>query len=81
MKSMNWNDYLGFTVNVIMNESYGMVRSREKAQPDFFEIVFKSGKLIGTFDNGLLLETKREGHIVKIFIPHSSIKCVEIFNI
>lgn len=81
MKNMNWNDYLGFTLNVIMNENYGMVRSKEKSTPDFFEIVFKSGKLVGTFADGLLLETNREGHIVKIFIPHSSIKCVEIFNI
>lgn len=81
MKQMNWNDFIGFTLNVIMNENYGVVHSNDKNDPNFFEIVFKSGKLISAFDNGLLLETNREGHIVKIFIPHSSIKCVEIFNI
>ena len=81
MKKMNWNEYIGFTLNIIMHESYGMVQTNDKNEPNFFEIVFKSGKLISCFDEGLLIETARENHIVKIFIPHSSIKCVEIFNI
>ena len=81
MKNMNWNDYIGFTLNVIMNENYGVVPNDDKKEPNFFEIVFKSGKLVGSFEDGLLLETIRENTVVKIYIPHSSIKCVEIFNV
>lgn len=81
MKGMNWSEQIGATLNVIMNENYGVVRSNVREEPNFFEIVFKSGKLIATYEEGLMLETIREGHQVKIFIPYTSIKCVEIFNL
>lgn len=81
MKSFTWSEYLGQTLNVIMNENYGLVRSDKGDEPHFYEIVFKTGKLVSAFDEGILLETSRENHFVKIFIPYSSIKCVEIYNI
>ncbi len=81
MKGINWSEHIGATLNVIMNEHYGVVRSSNREEPNFFEIVFKSGKLVSTYNEGLMLETNREGHLVKIFIPYTSIKCVEIFNL
>lgn len=76
---LNWEQYLDKTINITMNENYGM-RSDPNTNSPIYEIVFKSGKLIGTYDEGLLLETEREKEIIKIFIPYQSIKCVEIFN-
>ncbi len=79
--NMNWQEFVGSTLNVIMKENYGMVRKFEKESPDFFEIVFKSGKLTNVYSDGLFLETTRENHRVRIFIPFQSIKCVEIFDL
>jgi hypothetical protein len=63
-----------------MFENYGVVYGREKGEhPTFYEIVFKTGKLVQAFDDGLLLDAKREEQNYKIFIPYNSIKCVEIF--
>ena len=52
-----------------------------KADTPVYEIVFKTGRLVSAFDDGLLLEADREGQMVNIFIPYTSIKCVEIFDI
>jgi len=52
-----------------------------KADTPVYEIVFKTGRLVSAFDDGLLLEADRDGQMVKIFIPYTSIKCVEIFNL
>lgn len=80
MKKMDWSKYVGHTVNVTMNENYGVVyNSGKDDQPTFYEIVFKTGKLVETFDDGLLLDAAAEGQIYKVYIPLSSIKCVEIF--
>ncbi|MGE5682347.1 MAG: hypothetical protein ACM34K_15880 [Bacillota bacterium] len=76
----NWNEYIGNTLNVTMLENYGM-KYDAKSETPLYEIVFKTGKLAASYDEGLLLEVTRESHLVKIFIPHYSIKCVEIFNV
>ncbi len=77
---INWSDYTGKILNITMNENYGVVYGKEDSElPAFYEIVFKTGKLVGAFDDGLLLEAKREDKTFNIFIPFNSIKCVEIF--
>lgn len=75
-----WSEYLNKTLNITMLENYGM-RYDTKNDTPLYEIVFKTGKLIGAYDEGLLLEAVRESQHVKIFIPYYSIKCVEIFNV
>ncbi|MFH1194999.1 MAG: hypothetical protein V1720_04770 [bacterium] len=78
--TLDWKQFLNQTVNVTLIENYGVVYGRKEIDhPMFYEIVFKTGKLIGAFDDGLLLETEREGQSIKIFIPYRSIKCVDIF--
>jgi len=77
---MDWNQFLGKAVNVTMLENYGVVYSKDNNElPVFYEIVFKTGVLTACYDEGLLLEATREDQKYKIFIPYSSIKCVEIF--
>lgn len=76
---LQWNQFIGKTLNVTMHENYGIVMDPKSDAP-VYEIVFKSGTLIGAFDDGLLLETVRDTEHVKIYIPFKSIKCVEIFN-
>lgn len=79
-KKMDWNQFIGKLINVTMIENYGVVYSEKNQEnPMFFEIVFKNGILLDCFDEGLLLESDREGQTIKIFIPYQSIKCVEIF--
>ena len=77
---IDWTEYINQTLNVTMNENYGMTIDPKTENP-FYEIVFKTGKLTNAFDDGLLLEAERENQMVKIFIPYGSIKCVEIFDI
>ncbi len=77
---IDWDEFIDRQLNVTMNENYGVVYGTKKDdEPAFFEIVFKTGKLIKVFDEGLLLEAVREGQLYKTFIPHSSIKSVDIF--
>lgn len=77
---IDWEEYIDHQLNVTMNENYGVVYGTKKEdEPAFFEIVFKAGKLIKVFDEGLLLEAVREGQLYKTFIPHESIKSVDIF--
>ncbi len=76
---MEWNNFLGKTLNITMYENYGLTLD-PKGDTPIYEIVFKSGKLIEAYEDGLLLETYRENEQVRIFVPHTSIKCVEIFN-
>ncbi len=77
---MDWSNYLDRTINITMFENYGVVYGTKKdEQPFFYEIVFKTGKLIEANDDGLLLESARDGQNYKIFIPFQSIKCAEIF--
>ncbi|NOX18863.1 MAG: hypothetical protein GXO87_11350 [Chlorobi bacterium] len=78
---MDWNRFINRTVNVTLHENYGVVYSEKKdeKQPNFYEIVFKTGKLVAIFDDGLLLESVRESQIVSTFIPYDSLKCVDIF--
>ncbi|MCX6149296.1 MAG: hypothetical protein NTX22_02085 [Ignavibacteriales bacterium] len=77
---LDWNEFLGKTINITMKENYGMVYDIKTESP-LYEIVFKTGKLIGVYDEGLLLETTRENQTVKIFVSHLSIKCVEIYYV
>ena len=76
---LDWKKFIGQTLNITMFENYGITVDPKSNTP-IYEIVFKSGKLIGSYDEGLLLEAEREKETVKIFIPYQSIKCVEIFN-
>ncbi|HSP86559.1 MAG TPA: hypothetical protein VLN45_00375 [Ignavibacteriaceae bacterium] len=76
---LNWNEYFGKILNITMHENYG-VKDIVSDSP-FYEIVFKTGKLTNAFDEGLLLETVREQNTIKIFVPFTSIKCVEIFEL
>lgn len=77
---MDWQTHIGKTLYVTMHENFGLAIDPKTDSP-VFEIVFKSGKLVGVFDDALFLETLRENQSVNIFIPFNSIKCVEIFNI
>ena len=76
---MDWEKYIDRTINVTMNENYGVVYGEKKEHPNFYEIVFKTGKLREVFEDGLLIESVKEKGLVLVFIPYSSIKCVEIF--
>ena len=76
---LDWTKYINHTLNVTMHENYGAIKDLKEDQP-LYEIVFKIGKLVNAFDDGLLLEAEREEQSIGIFIPHSSIKCVEIFD-
>ncbi len=76
---MDWQKFVGKTLNITMHENYGLTLDPKSNNP-IYEIVFKSGKLAEALDDGLLLETERENEQVRIFVPHNSIKCVEIFN-
>ena len=77
---LDWSEYINQTLNITLHENYGAIKDPNSDQI-LYEIVFKTGKLINAFDNGLLLEAEREGQRIKIFIPYISIKCVEIFNL
>lgn len=80
IKKMNWLKFIGHTLNITMNENYGVVYGSENEdQPTFYEIVFKTGKLVETFDDGLLPEADSKGQIYKVYIPLSSNKCADIF--
>jgi len=78
--TLDWTQFLNQTLNITLLENYGVVYGKkEDEHPVFYEIVFKTGKLIGAYDDGLLLETTRDERVVKIFVPYPVIKCVEIF--
>ena len=78
---MDWQKVIGKTLNITMFENYGVVYSKDSKNdhPTFYEIVFKTGKLIEAFDDALLLEAQREEVNYQIFVPFGSIKCVEIY--
>lgn len=77
---LDWTQFAGKTLNITMQENYGVVYSKENVeQPVFYEIVFKTGILKASYDEGLLLEAVREEQKYNIFVPYNSIKCVEIF--
>ncbi|MBU1100895.1 MAG: hypothetical protein KKA84_10885 [Bacteroidetes bacterium] len=77
---MDWSKYIDRTINITMNENYGVVYgSKEDEQPTFYEIVFKTGKLIESNEEGLVIEAVREGQSFLIYVPYISIKCAEIF--
>ncbi len=78
---MDWQKYVGKTLNITMNENYGVVygSSTKNEHPAFYEIVFKTGTLEEVYDEGLLLQSKREELTYNIFVPLNSIKCVEIY--
>jgi hypothetical protein len=76
---MDWTEHINQTLNVTLYENYGAIKD-PKTEQALYEIVFKTGKLVNAYDDGLLLETQREEQVIGIFIPHNSIKCVEIFD-
>lgn len=75
---MNWEKYIGYEINIIMKEYYGVVQTQKMDEP-FYEIVFKAGRLTSVYEDGLLVGGMYEGRIVESFIPYESIKCVDIF--
>lgn len=77
--NLDWTEYVNHTLNITMHENYGATKDPKEDRP-LYEIVFKTGRLVNAYDDGLLLESEREGDSVGIFIPYSSIKCVEIFD-
>jgi hypothetical protein len=77
---IDWTKYKGKTLNVTLHENYG-VQAVPETNEAFYEIVFKVGTLIDVYDDGLLLDAKRENRSINIFIPLDSIKCVEIYNL
>ena len=77
--NLDWTEYINNVINVTMHENYGATKD-PKADKPLYEIVFKTGRLVNAYDDGLLLETEREGETIGIFIPFTSIKCVEIFD-
>lgn len=77
--NMDWTEHVNQTLNVTLNENYGATKDPKTDKP-LYEIVFKTGKLVNAYDDGILLEAQREDQVIGIFIPHSSIKCVEIFD-
>lgn len=76
---MEWNKYEGKSLHVILHENYGLTIDPHSDTP-VYEIVYKSGKLLKSYEDGLLLEAARENEQINIFIPYQSIKCVEIIN-
>jgi hypothetical protein len=76
---IDWKPYIGQTLSITLHENYGLAIDETSGTP-IFEIVFKTGKLSGVYDEGLLLEAEREKEIIKIYVPYTSIKCVEIFS-
>ena len=62
-----------------IQENYWGKKNLWGNQP-LYEIVFKTGRLVNAYDDGLMLEAEREGENIGIFIPYNSIKCVEIFD-
>ena len=77
---INWNEFINHQLHVTMKENYGVVYGAKKEdEPPFYEIVFKSGKLIKVYDEGLLLEAVRDGQLYRTFMPHETIKSVDIF--
>lgn len=75
---LDWSEHIGKTLNITMHENYGMIYDIKSEAP-LYEIVFKTGKLVAAYDEGLMLEAVRESKTVKIYVPYNSIKCVEIF--
>jgi len=75
---MQWEKYIGFEINIIMKEYYGVVQTQKMEEP-FYEIVFKAGILTKVYDDGLLISGKYENRTVESFVPFESIKCVDIF--
>ncbi len=77
---MNWQEFIGKIVTVTMNENYGVMYGNRgpQEQPNFYEIVFKTGKLKAAFDDGLLLEAEKDGTNMLIFVFFNAMKCVEI---
>ena len=76
---IDWSEYINQTLNVTLHENYGATKD-PKTEQALYEIVFKTGKLVNAYDDGILMEAQREDQVVGIFIPYSSIKCVEIFD-
>jgi hypothetical protein len=77
---IDWNEFQGKTLHVTMQENFGLAYDQNTQAP-IYEIVFKTGKLNRVFEEGLLLEQERENLMVRIFIPYTSVKCIEIFDI
>ncbi|MCX8011197.1 MAG: hypothetical protein N3A61_08595, partial [Ignavibacteria bacterium] len=56
-----------------------MVHTAKENEP-FYEIVFKAGVLKQVFDDGLMLLTSYKNRDIEIYIPFTSIKCVDIIH-
>jgi len=77
---IDWNEFVDRQINITMKENYGVVYGVKKDdEPAFYEIVFKTGKLIKIFEEGLMIEAVRDNQTYKSFVPYDSIKSVDIF--
>ncbi|MCX7875789.1 MAG: hypothetical protein N2321_06430 [Melioribacteraceae bacterium] len=78
---IDWNNYIGKTLNITMQENYGVVYGNQMNNEHnaFYEIVFKTGKLVNAFEEGLLLESQRDELTFQTFVPFSSVKCIDIY--
>ena len=77
---IDWSEFIDRQINITMKENYGVVYGAKKDdEAAFYEIVFKTGKLVNVYDEGLLIEAVRDSQIYKSFIPYDSIKSVDIF--
>ena len=77
--NLDWKEYINHTLNVSMQENYGATKDPNANQP-LYEVVFKTGRLVNAYDDGLILETEREGEISGIPNSFTSVKYLEIFN-
>jgi len=77
--NLDWKEYINPTLNVTMLEDYSATKDLKADRP-LYEIVFKTKRLVNAYDDGLILETEREGENIGILIPFTPEKCVEIFN-
>lgn len=77
--NLDWKEYINPTLNVTLEENDGATKDPKEDQP-LNEIVFKTGRLVNAYDDGLILETEREGESISILVPFTSVNCVEIFN-
>lgn len=77
--TLNWTGYISCTLNVTICDNYGTSKDMKADQP-LYEIAFKSVILVNAYDDGLFVETEREGESIGMLLPLTSVKCVEIFD-
>ena len=62
--NLDWTEYINHTLNVTMHENYGATKDPKEDQP-LYEIVFKTGRLVNAYDDGLFLEWNEKGRTLE----------------